>query len=168
MKTIEEAAHRLLTLERRFGIERDVESGLYALHVLPLREVTAAWALGLLKLPSTVLEEVRFAPATMSTVRGRLLADESFGQRSEDDSAWFDPTPEGTQGLADRDAALATFLRELGAPLELAVLFDHAQPKNDRCPWELSVLRTPRAVALLARTTDAAQLDTRANAQLFR
>ncbi len=82
-------------------------------------------------------------------MRSLLLPDERFGARSEDDSAWFDPTPSGTQGIVARDAALVALLERLGDGLQLAtVVNDRA---IDKLPTGVFTLVSARAVVVLAR-----------------
>ena len=106
-----------------------------------------------------------FADASFELVRAQLLDDERFGKRSEDDWGSFDPTAEGSAGVAERDAALRAFLAQLSGPARLSVVVDRAR---DGVLLGVCVLSAPGALGLFSCVALAVQLDTRAYGEFFR
>jgi hypothetical protein len=148
------AADALLDLERRFGADRRIEGGLCRLRGFTMPEPTQVddaltdWVSQVIGLPrlrpaDRSRLDVRFAPVSLEALRAELLDDERFGDQSEDDTAWFDPTPQGDDGIAKRDEALRTFV-ELTEPLRFVRFLDEGKV-GDRVPY--SVLMLSSAVA---------------------
>ncbi|MCC7072080.1 MAG: hypothetical protein IT383_12195 [Deltaproteobacteria bacterium] len=179
--TLVERAARLVDVERRFGLGRAVEGGLFRLRLFggdgPPPTITpdfADWVEAQLGAPTL---SVRFrqhrgssyASASYDELRALLLPEERFGARSPDDSAWFDVTPDGNAGIAERDQALHALLAALH-PALLCCIVDVRRLELDAAPMGIFLLASERAgvVCLGATVSPSVQLDTRAQAALFR
>lgn len=103
--------------------------------------------------------DVQFAPVSLEALRAELLDDEFFGDRSEGDSAWFDPTPQGDDGIARRDVALRTFV-ELTQPLRFVRFLDESRT-GALVPFTILLLSSPvegGVVFVAARVARSAQM----------
>lgn len=91
--------------------------------------------------------DVQFAPVSLEALRAELLDDEFFNDRSEGDSAWFDPTPQGDDGIARRDEALRTFV-ELTQPLRFLRFLDESRT-GALVPFTILLLSSPVEAGVL-------------------
>lgn len=174
-----EAAQRLLAVERRFGLAREVEGGLFRLRLFggdgPPPSMTREfgdWVEAQVGAPPLLnpknYREKIYRQTTFEGVRGLLLPEERFGVRSPDDTAWFDATPEGAAGIEERDAALRDLLAAL-EPALLCCMVDVRRLELERAPMGVFVVagKGSGIVCLGATVSFSVQLDTRAYGTLF-
>ena len=162
------AARRLLVVERRFGLERDVGGGLHRmllfrspLDALVVDLKVAAWAARKVGAPLHQLADFgpwTWSPCSFGAVRAHLLDDENFGAPCADDTACFDATPEGDAGIVERDDALRAFLGLLG-PTDACALAVIADRRVVMLPLGVSIITAPRLVVVFSNVGDVG-LDT--------